>query len=102
MMGGPLLFRCWDARRILAPDDLFKVLPSDDEDGLGAVVFDDSYGYLTTVCIINCLEKRGSQIRFFTPLALDVVARDPDNVGLFGSPTSALGESPLGLKAEGP
>ena len=89
MMGGPLLFRCYSPR-LHIPNNLFEVLPSDDEDGLGAVVFDDSYGYLTTVCIINCLEERGSQIRFFTPLALDVVARNPDNVGLFGTPSTTL------------
>ena len=89
MMGGPLLFRCYSCRFHI-PNNLFEVLPSDNEDGLGAVVFDDSYGYLTTVCIINCLEERGSQIRFFTPLALDMVARNPDNVGLFGTTPATL------------
>ena len=89
MMGGPLLFRCYSLR-LHIPNNLFEILPSDDEDGLGAVVFDDSYGYLTTVCIINCLEERGSQIRFFTPLALDMVSGNPDNVGLLSTTSATL------------
>lgn len=89
MMGGPLLFRCYNPRWD-RPDDLLKVIPTDDANGFGAVIPHDGDRYLSYACVINCLADRGSQIRFYPPLALDVVARDPNHVGLLSTTSATL------------